>query len=165
MKWKKNARKMPKANYASLQDSTQELAPEPIRLQHGKPKIVRTHTRDLIVEGEVVATATLKKGDWIFPSMYLHKGLRFAGETKDARYDPEHGWRIYLKGEIRDMSGKIVKLDGEKVDMSGWYLESALTDANMGPAILTLGKMSQSVAELELARERRIRRASARRSA
>jgi len=170
MEWKANARKFPKCSIKkSMEGNTQELAPEPIRMHNGKPKVMRTHARDIVEEMEdgtkqVFATVTLKEGEYAFPKAYFHKRLRFVGFTTDARYT-DRGWAVYLKGELRDKSGSLVKFEGSKVDMSGWYLESALKDAGLGPVALKLGKMSMTITQLEKAREERIARASARRKA
>lgn len=164
MKWKTNARKRSisaKSIRERMDGAVSTLVTNPIRMCHGKPAVLWTHTRDFLEEDEsgakaVVASITFRQGDYIFPKAYLHPGKRIVGEPKDARFT-ERGWVVYLDAVLRDKSGEPVKIEGCEIDMSGWYLESSLRDANLGKEVLRLGAMAPTYDEMQAARVARIR--------
>ena len=165
MKWKANARRRSNtaaARLAAMDDAVVELVRNPIRMLHGKPVVVWSHTRDFIETDNdgtkaVVASIDFRQGDYIFPKAYLHPQKRIVGETKDARFT-ERGWLIYLDAVLRDSAGEPVTIDGCEIDMSGWYLENSLRDANLGMETIRLGATAPSIAELDTMRVARIRR-------
>lgn len=167
MEWKKNARKFPKAVKHFRQaagESAVPFRPKPIQLVNGKPCVVRTHTVDLVVADEdgqksIAATTTFRQGQYIFPVAYVHPKTKVIGETKDVRFSPDIGWEIYLDAVLRDpASGEPVLIDGVKIDMSGWYKESDLIDAEFGLDTIKPGKMAPKPDDLAAARTERARR-------
>lgn len=164
MKWKKNARKIP-TNYMrkKLQENMNVFYGGPIAMRHGKPWVVWDHTRDFCEADEegvktIVATSEFKRGEYIFPCAYLHP-RGFVGETKDVRYT-ETGWIVYLDAVLRNKTtgDPIRHENGQVYDMSGWFREADLKDANLGLEKIMPGATDPSVNELCEARMTRIKR-------
>jgi len=101
---------------------------EPMEKYHGKARVKNTHTRDLVEDGQVVATETFHRGDILVPVSYVHKDRPLYGETKDVRHSPSRGWEIYLDAVLRNPETGEVVIDPEgfEIDLSGWYPESCL---------------------------------------
>lgn len=172
MKWKSNARQRISTAESFRQrceEATSAFVRNPIRMSEGKPCILWTHTRDVVEEDEtgaktIVATMVFQQGSYIFPKAYLHPGKKIVGETKDARFT-KRGWVVYLDAVLRDNSGYPVKIEGCEIDMSGWYLESELRDADLGMEVICLGATAPSIADLEAGRVARIRKIMDRKNA
>ena len=165
MEWKANARRRPQ-NAAAFRDrmdgAVTSLVTNPIRMLHGKPLILWTHTRDFVETDDtgkstVVASMDFRQGEYIFPQAYLHPAKRIVGETKDARFTTR-GWVVFLDAVLRDKAGEPVKIDGCEIDMSGWYLESELRDAGLGKQTIRLGATAPTFGDLEASRVARIRK-------
>lgn len=126
-----------------------------IRMDRGKALVAETHERDLNFTDEdgnksSVGKVVMRAGEYIFPSMYFHPEKLFVGETIDVQFIPSiDGWAVRLKGCMRDVeTGEPIEIDGERVDLSGWYLESALIDAEIGAKMIRPGSSGPSIAEI-----------------
>ena len=134
--------------------------------KHGKAFVENDHIRDLFSEDEdgkkrVVASVRLRRGQYLFPTHYLHTKKRFVGKVKDVRHTEARGWEIYIEGVLRSPStGEPVLFNGSQIDCSGWYLESDLKDAKLGVSPIKSGASLPTESELIESRNRRIRRAS-----
>ncbi len=161
MKWKENARTaIGCVEILGMAGAMRGLS-APIVIRHGKHYVAWTHTRDICEEDEngdrsISATMTFNEGEYLFPFAYLHAGKGIVGYPKDAKMT-ERGWVIYLDAVLRDKSGHPVIVEDQEIDMSGWYLESTLTDADHGKEPLKLGAMTPSIEEMIDARNLRIR--------
>ena len=75
MKWKANARKRPNTGHSfrdRMNGAVLALVTSPIRMSHGKPVVLWTHTRDFVDEDEtgrksVVASITFRQGTTFSP--------------------------------------------------------------------------------------------------
>ena len=165
MKWKKNARTaLGCVEPLGMAEAMRGLS-APIVTRHGKPLVMWTHTRDVCEEDEdgnrsIAATMTFNEGEYIFPFAYLHTGKKIVGYPVDAKMT-ERGWVIYLDAVLRDKSGHPVTVEGQEIDMSGWYPESDLTDTGHGKEPLKLGALTPSIDDMNATRSSRIRRRAA----
>lgn len=142
MQWKQNARRRP----ITRLESVGETLAKPIHRVGGKLVVNRDHTRDLVRDGQVAASITFRRGEYILPAAYVHKRRRFLGYTRDAKVT-SRGWAIYLDAVLTDKSGQPVLVDGCEVDLSGWYLEDSLRDAGIGAEPIKLGATVPSESE------------------
>lgn len=129
-----------------------------IRKVNGKARVFETHTVDMVEDNEVVASITFKKGQYLLPVAYYHPSKKIFGQTVDAKYTPERGWIIYLDAILRDKDGEPIMIDGQEVDMSGWYPESTLKDAGMGMEAFTLGSLTPSIRTMQVNDANRMRK-------
>ena len=145
-----------------------------VTIVNGKPLVTVTHARDFTdSDGDgkpvVSGTMTLRAGTYILPRMYVHpsriivngEGYPVVGTTCDARFIPEMGWIVLLDAVLRTRDGKPVLKHGCRIEMSGWFLESALKDAGQGFKAIRLGKTAPNRGDIGQFRADRIRKARA----
>lgn len=163
--WKRNARTIPSSVYKAAHErqmAEEAILPfnpryphnplvhkgashkggERMEMYHGKARVKNTHTRDLVEDGQVVATETFRRGDILFPVSYVHSSKPIYGETKDVRYT-SRGWEVYIDAVLRNRETGEVVLDPEgfEIDLSGWYPESCLRPVEAeGVEFVTPGK-------------------------
>lgn len=156
-------RKHFEAEAASSKQTTFRPFGKRMEIRNGKPYVIVDHIRDLFDENEngkfVAASSKLRRGQYIFPTHYVHKRKKFVGETKDIRFSPEKGWEILLDGVLRNpKTGEPVLIDGFEVDCSGWYREDSLSDAKFGLKPIGILESAPSERRILESRDLRIRR-------
>ncbi len=167
MGWKSTARRIPAAHMrAKHKESAKSFFTENIVIRNGKPWVVKDHIMDFIGEDDdgnkyIEASTRFRRGEYIFPSAYLHTDKRFVGETKDVRLHQNGEWQILLDAVLRDSSGNPILVEGQEIDLSGWFAESSLQDAGLGKLPIRPGATNPTEKDILQAREDRIRRKNA----
>ena len=168
MGWKSTARRIPAAHMRAkheefARENPQSFFKKGVVLRHGKPWVTKDHIIDFTDEDEdgvkyIAASTKLRQGDYIFPKAYLHPEKRFVGETKDIRLRQDGSWDVYLDAVLRDSSGNPILVEGQEIDLSGWFAESRLKDAGLGAEPIRQGASAPSIEEIQAARHERMRR-------
>lgn len=168
MGWKSTAREIPAAHMRAKHEEFARNNPDSfyqksIVTRHGKPWVTRDHIVDYTETDEdgtkyIAASMTLRQGYYIFPQAYLHPEKRFVGELKDIRLRQDGSWDVLLDAVLRDSSGNPILVEGQEVDLSGWFAESSLKDAGLGMEPIRQGASMPSIEEIIEARHARIRR-------